>query len=481
MTSDNLTLRRIHYTVGLFLSAAFLMTSNSLKGQDTLVGLDSLWIYYDSVGGPPDQGSLSWYDLNYDDSEWKTGYAQLGYGENDENTKIDSINVIDGMVEPMITAYFRDTFTLTDAGIYDSLRLKLIYDNGALVHINGNEVWRVNMPTGPVTYNTTAYGSGENVEAIVDIENVLINGLNIVAVEMHQSSVTSDDLSFNFELVGLPPEPNEFITFIDTGWYYFDAEMEPPVQGMTTWWAVGYDHSTWGNGQAQLGYGDGDEKTTINSNTETAYFRKHFNVDDAAKYDSTLLQLLVDDGAVVYVNGQEVWRENMPAGVIEYSTTAIEIYENTLVDTFLVGGLVTGVNTIAVEIHQRGSGSSDISFDFYMRGIEGDGCTVGGPCDDGDICTTNDMYDASCNCVGTPITSSGDHLVLTAADSPLSETYKANIEISTTSGDAIQAEVEKLTTLIAPMVSLNPLFEVPLTAELMIMQMGCDFLEKSSR
>jgi 3',5'-cyclic AMP phosphodiesterase CpdA len=99
------------------------------------------------------------------------------------------------------------------------------------------------------------------------------------------------------------------------------------------------------------------------------------------------------------------------------------------------------------------------------------GCTPNSPCDDGDICTTNDHLNTDCQCIGTPISNAPVNLVLDQTDAPLHETYLATqmIEVmgsvSTSSG--------QLTTLIAPSVLLHPAFSVPIQSTLVIHQSGC--------
>jgi hypothetical protein len=149
-------------------------------------------------------------------------------------------------------------------------------------------------------------------------------------------------------------------------WDYYDLENEPADQGVDDWNDLNYN-SSWANGNAHLGYGDGDEATAVNPNTLTCYFRHEFNVTNPGAYDNIDLDLTYDDGAVVYLNGAEVWRVNMPGGTITYSTfSSTTSSDNAQTSTNITNGLVTGHNVLAVEIHQRSSSSSDISFDFKL-------------------------------------------------------------------------------------------------------------------
>jgi hypothetical protein len=157
-------------------------------------------------------------------------------------------------------------------------------------------------------------------------------------------------------------------------WKYLDTGVN---QG-TAWRAVSFADTTWKSGAAQLGYGDGDEATVVSYGPQasrkyiTTYFRKTVNVTNPAQFTSLLMNLLRDDGAVVYINGVEVYRNNLPAGVIAASTlatTAISGAEETTAyaqATLPVTGLVAGANVIAVEIHQNQGASSDLSFDLEL-------------------------------------------------------------------------------------------------------------------
>jgi hypothetical protein len=156
-------------------------------------------------------------------------------------------------------------------------------------------------------------------------------------------------------------------------WRYLD---DGSNQG-TTWRALGYSDSGWKIGPAQLGYGDGDEATVVsyggNASAKqiTTYFRRTFSVADPSSIGSLSLRILSDDGAVVYVNGTEAFRTNMPSGAIAFttlaSTTLFDAAESTFVSASISPSLlVPGSNVIAVEVHQSEPSSSDLSFDLDL-------------------------------------------------------------------------------------------------------------------
>ncbi|PAJ76268.1 hypothetical protein CJF42_00835 [Pseudoalteromonas sp. NBT06-2] len=180
---------------------------------------------------------------------------------------------------------------------------------------------------------------------------------------------------------------------IDKGatWRYLDNGSELS----SSWTTSSFNDTSWAQGAGQLGYGDGDESTVISygdsrsSKYITSYFRHFFQVTDTSTVDGLTLNLLRDDGAVVYLNGQEVFRSNLPQGSINYLTPATnaaggsgekEYFSKTLSADLLVNGS----NLIAVEVHQASSGSSDVSFDLSLitsagEISPGDGSLLRGP------------------------------------------------------------------------------------------------------
>jgi hypothetical protein len=159
-------------------------------------------------------------------------------------------------------------------------------------------------------------------------------------------------------------------------WKYFDQGMDLG----TNWRGAGFGDDSWASGPARLGYGGDGEVTPVsygpdlNNKYVTTYFRKPFTVTNAAAFTTLTLNLLRDDGAVIYLNGAEVRRDNLPTGTINYTTFATSVIGGTDEQTFFpstLGGslLVNGTNLLAVEVHQASTNSSDIAFDLELRGV----------------------------------------------------------------------------------------------------------------
>jgi hypothetical protein len=425
-----------------------------------LVPAGSDWKYLDD-GSDPGSG---WKDPAFTDDAWKLGVAQLGYGDGDEATVVgfgsDPTN-------KFITTYFRHSFQVSDPTAYPSLTLRLLRDDGAVVYLNGTEVFRTNMPSGAITPLTLALaavgGADETNYLSTWIEAALLrSGLNVLAVEIHQNSGGSTDISFDLNLatppLTAPPvvallnpaagdtfaagrtvqiraqatdadspiakvqffadtnkigevsvAPYDFawvnppsglhslsaraidtsgavgvsapvainsgtFTMIRSGsdWKYSDTGADLGV----VWRQFTYNDSAWDEGPAQLGYGDNDEATLIDGGPTTnrfmtAYFRHKWIVLDRTLISRLTLRLLRDDGAVVYLNGMEVHRSNLPAGTVTNGTPALAAVADADETNYVTASvpatiLRNGTNALAVEVHQSSPTSSDLSFDLQL-------------------------------------------------------------------------------------------------------------------
>ena len=173
-------------------------TNNSVSKTITVVnGTDSLFFEKGSVWKYLDDGSnqgVAWQDLNFDDSDWKIGMGHMGFGEGDENTLL---------TPGFITYYFRKKVIIPDTTIIDSIYFNIVHDDGAVAYVNGREVLRsALMPSGTINYLT-----GTTTFIPNDVENdfwtykvdksFFNNGENIIAIEVHNQTVSSSDISFD--------------------------------------------------------------------------------------------------------------------------------------------------------------------------------------------------------------------------------------------------------------------------------------------
>lgn len=151
----------------------------------------STWKFSDNGALPAD----NWTSTDYDDSTWKSGQAQLGYGGKGEVT---TIGFGDNAQNKYITYYFRKTVTLTKPANIQNVSLNAFVDDGAVIYINGTELGRINMPAGIIgnTTLTSTYNNGVSQTFDVPL-SMLHEGDNVIAVEVHQTAANSSDVIFN--------------------------------------------------------------------------------------------------------------------------------------------------------------------------------------------------------------------------------------------------------------------------------------------
>ena len=168
-------------------------SSNSVP----LVSSASVWRYFDKGSLP----AADWFATNYTDTAWSNAPASLGYGGGESNT----VSYGPNSSSKYVTTYFRRAFTATNIAEIATLELGLIRDDGALVFLNGTEVFRIGMPIGAITDSTPA---NETVAGTIKFNwnlasipaNLLREGTNFLAVEMHQVSGASSDILFDLRL-----------------------------------------------------------------------------------------------------------------------------------------------------------------------------------------------------------------------------------------------------------------------------------------
>lgn len=171
-------------------------SSDVSKTKKTISLLDNAttWKYYFADSQP--EGV--WNDKAYDDSNWKVGVGSFGV-----NSKYYTPNVtlVDGADKHYKASYYRTKFTVDDVNEVDSLLATVVYDDGVVVYLNGKEVKRLNMQDGKITYDVYAPTYTNDQEDKFSIgKSFLVDGENILAVEVHQYDSTSTDMTFALSL-----------------------------------------------------------------------------------------------------------------------------------------------------------------------------------------------------------------------------------------------------------------------------------------
>ena len=169
-----------------------------------LVAGGAEWRYDDSG---KDLG-VAWRDPDFDDSGWAQGRAELGYGDaGSGNPEATVLSYGGNSSSKHLAYYFRKTIRVPADGRVRLLVLGVVADDGCAVYLGGEEIHRYNLPPGEPTFQTRAQrsvsGASEHQWRLVAIDaSRLKEGRNTIAVEVHQSSPTSSDLSFDLKLTG---------------------------------------------------------------------------------------------------------------------------------------------------------------------------------------------------------------------------------------------------------------------------------------
>jgi len=223
-------------------------------------------------------------------------------------------------------------------------------------------------------------------------EGVALPGFSLgVSVQSDEVYYTTDgtdprmaDGSINPNAIRLGEVETEPIIAKGAEWNYLDTGAS---LNRKPWTAIDYDDSDWKTGKAELGYGDGDEVTAVSRGPEpsskyhtTIYFRKKFQIEESVN-KSLLIRLLRDDGAIVYLNGEELFRSNMKIGTVRSSSYAEKrnssknsrIYFPYFIE---LPNFKPGKNIFAVEVHRGSRSDKDLSFNFEATVLDAAGVPV---------------------------------------------------------------------------------------------------------
>ena len=207
--------------------------------------------------------------------------------------------------------------------------------------------------------------------------DIFINGINVPYSEFSGKLFVPVSLEAKapagYTFTGWRKSSGSFVNVFgyNSTWRYYDAG-----EATSGWQTVGFNQSSWKTGAAPLGYNMDGIRTTVSyggnpdRKNPTTYFRKTFTLDvQPNSTDLFQLNYQVDDGCVIWVNGQEAGRVNMRQGNVNYdtfsSTYAAEVPLEGSID--LNPSLFKkGSNVIAVEVHNTSYTSSDLYWDCEL-------------------------------------------------------------------------------------------------------------------
>ncbi len=186
----------IKYIALLFwmLPTLYLYGQTETDHWETVFYADTLFRYATSNDGEP---AANWRETSFDDHLWKEGHGGIGYGDNDDRTVIPQCNAL----------YYRITFNILDTSVITGASLDIDYDDAFVAYLNGIEIARSPGLSSPypawdeistVNHEAHMYSGGKPEQFYVDkdkLRQAMSNGINVLAVEVHNSSVNSSDMS----------------------------------------------------------------------------------------------------------------------------------------------------------------------------------------------------------------------------------------------------------------------------------------------
>lgn len=160
----------------------------------------------------------------------------------------------------------------------------------------------------------------------------------------------------------------EGVVTSSTSWKY----RVPNALTPTDWREIGFDAASWSSGLSSIGYGDGDDATTVPAGTVSVFMRYEFTITDTSRVADAFFHMDWDDGFVAYLNGTQIAQFGFPGGTPDYNDFSGSDHEAVMYggglpdawaldEAWLKTMLVEGENVLAVEVHNINSGSSDLT------------------------------------------------------------------------------------------------------------------------
>jgi exopolysaccharide biosynthesis protein len=198
-------------------SPLFTFTTTNYVSTNILVDLTNSWKYTAS-----DLDGINWPAPGYDDSGWSDPAPAILWadsrGANPDLSGLEtSLPINQSANLPYPTYYFRTAFDLPSIPSGVGLSISAFVDDGAVFYLNGIEVYRLRMAAAPsvISYTdlTVAYPCNGNATCSDDFAlppqavQALQPGLNVLAVEVHNYSAGSPDITFGASLFATVPRP----------------------------------------------------------------------------------------------------------------------------------------------------------------------------------------------------------------------------------------------------------------------------------
>jgi len=250
----------------LFLTIVLVTIASRAFPQDKYIAEGDTWRYFKGTEEPP----VDWAALNFNDSTWTEGATPMGY-----STDLTYKTVLSDMQNKYLSVYMRKKFTVDNPSEVKLLRLAMKYDDGFVVYLNGTEAVRRNIlgdPGTAVPFDSTATDHETNAATweyflfYCEAMQALVQGENVLAIQAHNASLGSSDLSADpelFPVLSADTCPKTFTCTPGTG----AAGPQVVLRWTKTTAAVSYDAIVITRNGAEVVHSLGGTATTLTDKT----------------------------------------------------------------------------------------------------------------------------------------------------------------------------------------------------------------------
>jgi N-acetylmuramoyl-L-alanine amidase len=249
------------------------VTLDATLSDDGEGGRHGLACRWTKVSGPAG-------DLIRSPSGWEIGRASIGYGDGDDET------VIGEMRGAHVSLYLVREFEAHAPAAFERMSLRAAFDDGFAAYLNGVEVARRNLPAG-AGHTTPAMSAIEPEQEVIDItasRGLLVEGANLLAIQVHNASLDSSDLTIDVELALESSEHRERVIPSGAAWFFHRGRIAPPA------------------GWNRPGFEATPRRTRIEF-TRAGSYRYRLEVDDGRATAAAEVTLRVRDAAELFRRG----------------------------------------------------------------------------------------------------------------------------------------------------------------------------------
>ena len=333
--------------------------------------LGSEWRFFRGTTEPADSID-GWRQPEFDDAMWELGPSPLFYGED-----VQGGTLIEDMFGNYSTVYLRRSFTAEESQLNRAVEVSALIDDGLAVWINGRELGRAAVDRGDLPFDSDAnIGAEEPLQPTLFYgpSDFLSLGENWIAVQALNGNLFSSDFFVDLKLgvVDAPVIPKR------AGWLFFPGTTDPNAGLNTNWQEIDYDDSTWSHDEAPFVSVRSARRGTLVPEMlgqfGSVFLRKSFYLDHPSLIDAFELQFQLAHGAAAWVNGTEVFRENLAEADLALDALALRtLNEPTEIEASISvppGLLRRGENVIAVRAVNSHLNQEDFVFDLSLD-VEG--------------------------------------------------------------------------------------------------------------